>query len=116
MPVFNYALNHTRCTGVWLAPRHRCEITDFTVGSMKTCARDLRHNLAKIDAYKKGVHSTGRDNGLPSHAGEKAIPQTKLLEAEHGERLDTRETGAASRANSAMEAVGAVDRTTNRRG
>jgi hypothetical protein len=37
--------------------------------------------------------------------------QSRLLEQTHGERLDTRATGEAVGINSAMEAVGAIDRT-----
>jgi hypothetical protein len=56
------------------------------------------------------------NNGLPSHAGEKAIPQTKLLEVEHGERLDTGAASSAGRANQAMATVGAINRAANERG
>ena len=41
-----------------------------------------------------------------THAGKSAPEQTKLLEADHGNYLDTRAQGAASRANPHMETVG----------
>lgn len=52
------------------------------------------------------------NNGLERHAHAGNLKQTsELLEAQHGERLDTRATEAAIPTDSAMEAVGKVDRT-----
>jgi hypothetical protein len=42
---------------------------------------------------------------------EKEIAANELLEAKHGERLDTRAAGASSGSDHALETVGAVDRT-----
>jgi len=52
------------------------------------------------------------NNGVsqPSRAGEKEIEPNKLLEATHGERLDTGTASATGRANQELETVGAVDR------
>lgn len=49
------------------------------------------------------------NNGTPSRTGESAIPQNKLLGAEHGERLDIGTAGAAGGADSQLETVGAVN-------
>ena len=50
------------------------------------------------------------NNGVqPSGAREIESPQTKLLEAEHGERLDTRATSATGRANQELATVGALN-------
>jgi hypothetical protein len=50
------------------------------------------------------------NNGVQaSGAREIESPPTKLLEADHGERMDTGTTSAARGANQAMETVGALD-------
>lgn len=54
-------------------------------------------------------------NNAPSRAGENENCQNRLLEAQHGERLDAGAQGATSRANPQMETVGAVHRTENPR-
>ena len=46
-----------------------------------------------------------------SHARETENQQTKLLEAQDGERLDTRATSTAGAANPPLETVGIVDGT-----
>jgi hypothetical protein len=46
----------------------------------------------------------------PSRARETGIQQNKLLEEQNGERLDLKTSGAASEADSSLEAVGAVHR------
>ena len=52
-------------------------------------------------------HPTG---DAPSRAGEIEIPPNKLLEATHGERMDTGTAGAAGSANQTLEAVGEINR------
>lgn len=52
-----------------------------------------------------GLHATG--------AGNFQSEPNKLLEADHGERLDIGAQAAASRGNQALEAVGAVHRASN---
>ena len=55
------------------------------------------------------------NNGTqPTHAGNSQSVQNKLLEAQHGNPLDTGATAAAGRGNQTMEAVGAVNRPTKR--
>jgi hypothetical protein len=49
------------------------------------------------------------NNGEPSRAGESPKPANELLGVDDGERLDTGTAGAASCANSPMEALGAVN-------
>lgn len=52
------------------------------------------------------------NNGTPSAVAreEKTIEQNELLEAQHGQRLDTGTTGAAIGADKELETVGAIDR------
>jgi hypothetical protein len=57
------------------------------------------------------------NNGVEgSHAREIENQQTKLLEAEHGERLDIGATSAPSAAHPELETVGAINGTTNATG
>jgi hypothetical protein len=49
------------------------------------------------------------NNGAPSRAQENENQQSKLLEAQHGEWLDTRTAGAAVGADKTMAAVGEID-------
>jgi hypothetical protein len=51
------------------------------------------------------------NNGAETRVREIKSPQTKLLEAEHGERLDSRTTAATSGANQELAAVGTIDGT-----
>lgn len=50
------------------------------------------------------------NNGITSRARETEIAQTKLLEAQHGERVDFGAAGAAIGADPAMAPVGELDR------
>ena len=61
------------------------------------------------------AHGHQQVNNAPSRADEIGKPQSKLLEQSDGERLDTGTTSTAGRADTSMEAVGAVNRPKNRR-
>ncbi|SEJ34018.1 hypothetical protein SAMN05216201_107105 [Pseudomonas linyingensis] len=57
------------------------------------------------------------NNGnAPARTRKTEKPQNELLEAEHGERLDTREAGTAGGADPAMATVGGKHRAAKRRG
>lgn len=68
---------------------------------------------ANIAGGHQQVNNGGE--GYP-RAGENEIKPNKLLEAQHGERLDTRAAGAASGANPQLEAVGAINGAANKQG
>jgi hypothetical protein len=53
------------------------------------------------------------NNGALAHAGTTERQPNKLLEAEHGERLDPGATGKAGGSNQALETVGAIDGATH---
>lgn len=55
-----------------------------------------------------GGHQQVNNGGSPRV--ENAIPQTELLEHDHGKRLDTGTASAAGRGNSSLEAVAIVNR------
>ena len=75
-------------------------------------------NPSSVAFVRQANIANGRqqvNNGIPaSHAREIEKQQTKLLEVEHGERLDARAPSAASAVNQELETVGAIDRTENR--
>jgi len=50
-----------------------------------------------------------------THTADSQTEKTKLLEQQHGERMDTRKTRAASRADQHLAAMGKVNRATQRR-
>ena len=53
-----------------------------------------------------GYAGTPSHSGIQSGAGNIQSEQNKLLEADHGNYLDTRAQGAAGRVNQTVEAVG----------
>jgi hypothetical protein len=61
-------------------------------------------------------HQQVNNGGEPSRVREIESPQTKLLEAQHGERLDTGTASAAGNVDQTVEAVGTVHRTEDSRG
>lgn len=56
------------------------------------------------------------NNGIPPAHGENKTVPIKQLEQQHGEWMDTRAATTASRGNTGLEAVGAVNRPNKRRG
>jgi len=60
-------------------------------------------------AHMQQVNNASVEPNNASRARGNPIPQNKLLEENHGERLDTRTTGTTGRADPAMETVGEVD-------
>lgn len=59
------------------------------------------------------VNNTSVTVDEPSRVRENKNPQTKLLEKIDGKRLDPGATGKGFSSNSSLEAVGALDRTTD---
>lgn len=57
-----------------------------------------------------GPQQVNNGNAAPSRKREIKGEQSKLLEAEHEQWMDTRATGAASGVDTTMEAVGAIER------
>lgn len=75
-----------------------------------------------VYARQANINNGGQqqvNNGVPvdpersarTHAHDQKPEQTKLLEASHGQRLDTRTKSKARRSNQTLEAVGEVNRT-----
>jgi hypothetical protein len=61
-------------------------------------------------------HQQVNNGGEASRVREIETTPTKLLEGQHGERLDTRTTAPASGANQELAPVGAIDGAANSRG
>jgi hypothetical protein len=92
-----------------LRAQSQCRATLETLAAIKNPASVAFVRQANISAGPQQVN-----NGpAPSRAGNSEIEQSKLLEAQDGERLDTGTTGAAGAANQELEALGAVHRPTD---
>jgi hypothetical protein len=97
---------------IGLKAQNQCRATLQALAEMKNPKPVAFVQQANIAAGDQQVN-----NGVePSRARKLESEQSKLLEANDGERLDTGEAGAATEANSALEAVGAIDRAKNTRG
>ena len=92
-----------------LKSQSQCRTTVETLAEIKNPRQVAFVKQANIAGGNQQVN-----NGLHSIARESEIPPTKLLEAEHGERLDTGATTAAGRANQAVETMGTIDGTNDR--
>lgn len=69
---------------------------------------------AKQANFAAGHQQVNNGMPAPTQAREIETEQSKLLEAQHGERMDTRTTGAAIGANPAMATVGKINGAENR--
>jgi hypothetical protein len=100
------------CMRLALKAQSQSRATNETLAEIKNPPNVAFVRQANIAAGSQQVNNGVR----PSRAGENEIPRSKLLEAEHGERLDARTTIPASAANQAMETVDAIDRTADHGG
>ncbi len=66
--------------------------------------------FAKQANIANGHQQINNGAAVPAHTEENKTEQTKLIEAQHGNYLDTRAAGEASGGNQTLEAVGAIDR------
>jgi hypothetical protein len=94
------------CMRLALKAQSQSRATNETLAEIKNPPNVAFVRQANIAAGPQQVN-----NGVqPSRAGENQIPPTKLLEAEHGQRMDIGAALAPGRANQAMETVGAINR------
>lgn len=70
---------------------------------------------AKQANISNGPQQVNNGSPQPVAREEKAIEHNELLEAQHGQRLDTRTTAATIDVDKELETVGAIDRTEDRR-
>lgn len=98
-----------------LKAQSQCRTTLETLAAIKNPAPIAFVRQANIAAGPQQVN-----NGLPASAPPRTreieSEPNKLLEAENGERLDSRATGTAIRGDPEMATVGALDGTKNRHG
>lgn len=91
-----------------LKAQSQSRATVESLGQLKNPAPVAFVKQANIAA---GHQQVNNGSASPPRAGEIEITPSKLLEAKHGERLDTGAASASGRANQALEAVGKVNRT-----
>ena len=95
-----------------LKAQSQCRATLETLALMKNPAPVAFVRQANIAHGPQQVNNGPAPAGDPSRAGETENQQNKLVEAQHGERLDTGAAGTASAANGAantvLETVGTV--------
>lgn len=97
-----------KLTRLALKAQSQARATAETLGLLKNPAPYIRQ--ANIAHGPQQVNNGTR----PTHADNFQTEQNKLLEHQHGERMDTGATAAAGRGHQALEAVGAVNRPNQR--
>lgn len=96
-----------------LKAQNQCRATLETLASIKNppVAIVRQANIAHgPQQVNNGTMSTSTPAHTQAHAGENKNPQTQLLEAQHGEWLDTGTKGATGRNDQELATVGAIDR------
>jgi hypothetical protein len=93
-----------------LKAQGQCRATLETLAVIKNPQPVAFVRQANIAHGPQQVNNGPAQVGEPSRARETGIQQNKLLEEQNGERLDLKTAGAASEADSSLEAVGAVHR------
>ena len=99
-----------KLTRLALKAQSQARATAETLGLLKNPAPYIRQ--ANIAHGPQQVNNGTR----PTHADNFQTEPNKLLEAQHGNPLDTGAQTATGRGHQALEAVGAVNRPTKRRG
>jgi hypothetical protein len=90
-----------------LKAQSQCRATIETLALIKNPAPVAFVRQANIAAGPQQVNNAPQPRE-GSRARETENPQTKLLEAHDGQRLDTGATGTAGAANTPLETVGAI--------
>lgn len=98
-----------------LKAQSQCRATLETLAAIKNPPNVAFVRQANIAAGPQQVNNSLLA-GEPSRARETEILQSKLLEAQDGERLDTEAAGAAGSANPQLATVGTIDRPENQEG
>ncbi len=94
-----------------LRAQSQCRATAEALGELKNPKSVAFVRQANIANGPQQVN-----NGAAPRAKEIANAQSKLLEAESGQRLDTRAPGTTGAADQELETVGAIDRTNDGEG
>lgn len=89
-----------------LKAQSQCRATLETLATIKNPPAIF----AKQANISNGPQQVNNGTPQPVARGEKTIEQNELLEAQHGQRLDTGTQSAAIGADKEMETVGAIDR------
>jgi len=99
-----------------LKAQSQCRATLETLAEIKNPQPVAFVRQANIAHGPQQVNNGIAPPGEPSRARETENQQNKLLEAQHGERLDTTAAGKAAKIDPEMATVGTIDRTENDRG
>jgi len=105
-----------RCMRMALKAQNQCRMTLETLAVLKNprVVVAQQTNIANgPQQVNNGPAVPGDSSGAHTRADSNEIQQNKLLEVQHGERVDAGTTGAASGADKAMAALGSVDRAEN---
>lgn len=112
----NYLAQYETHLRIALKAQSQCRATLETLASIKNppVAIVRQANIANGPQQVNNgtTPSAAQATKLP-RARTKQNSQTQLLEKHHGQRLDTRTTGAAGRTDQELEAVGAIKRPQN---
>lgn len=92
-----------------LKAQNQCRMTLETLAALK----NPPVVIAKQANIAHGPQQVNNGTPFPAHAGECVNPSNELLEAQHGQRLDTGTAGAATSHDPAMAAVGEINRSTH---
>lgn len=111
-----YMDNLDRYLKLALRAQSQCRATWETLATIKNPPIMGYVRQANIAHGHQRVNNASSTTGDTSRARENTNLQSKLLEENHGERLDIGETGAAGQADPAMAPVGKVNRTKNPEG
>jgi hypothetical protein len=93
-----------------LKAQGQCRATLETLAVIKNPQPVAFVRQANIAHGPQQVNNGPAQPGEPSRARENGNQQNKLLEEQNGERLELETAGAASEADSSLEAVGAINR------
>jgi len=93
-----------------LKAQSQCRATLETLALIKNPASIAFVRQANIAHGPQQVNNAPAPTGEASRARETENQQNRLLEAQHGERLDVGTAGAPSAANTDLEALGAIHR------
>lgn len=114
-----YLKNYETFLRLGLKAQSQCRATLETLAAIKNPPVTIVRQ-ANIAHGPQQVNNGTMPNSTPAaaqaHAEENQNPQTQLLEAQHGEWLDTGTTGTTGRTDQDLAAVGAIDRPQDTRG
>jgi hypothetical protein len=99
-----------------LRAQNQCRATLETLASLKYPSAIFTHQANINHGQQQVNNGVTEPPPLAARVPESEVGQSKLMEAAHGQRLDTGAKGARGGADPQMATLGTVDRPENRRG